>query len=425
MPTRREPSRSAPAPSGRSGALGAAPARIAFLTPEYATEHTRGGGLGAYVQRMARALVAHGHEVEVFTTDDETPHREERDGAILHRVPGARSLRWVRALLRLCRMLGLRRAALPLIAAVEAFRLARALAARERARGFDAVQSSEYRATGLFVSGRARRGRPHLVRASNDEAELAAHNGGDVRQRSWLDALQRRCLRRADVAYAPSRFLAEHYAARHGIELRVLRPPAFADSELGPPPDEPLPKRYFVHFGQLTPAKGTPDLAAALPRVWEQAPDFEMVWVGSDRAGRLPEWRARWGPRRRQVHWLGQLPRPALRAVVAAAEAAVLPSRFDNLPNTVIECLELGVPVIGTHGASVDELVEPGRGGALVPVGDPAALAAAIVHQWRTGALGERSAPAELPAALDPTAAVEGLLALAGLRDASGHERRR
>jgi glycosyltransferase involved in cell wall biosynthesis len=422
MSTRREPSGPAPTRGGHPRAHGAAPARFALLTREYATEHTLGGGLGAYVQRMTRALVAQGHEVEVFTTGGDATSREERDGAVLHRVPGALSLCWVRALLRLCRTPALRRAALPLIAGVDAFRLARALAARERARPFDAVQSSEFRATGLFVPGRARRGRPHLVRASSDETELTARNGGDVRARAWLDALQRRCLRRADVAYAPSRFLAEHYAARHGIRLRVLRPPAFADPVPGPPPEEALPKRYFVHFGQLTPAKGTPDLAAALPRVWEQAPDFEMVWAGSDRAGRLPGWRALWGPRCRQVHWLGPLPRSTLLAVVAAAEAAVLPSRFDNLPNTVIECLELGVPVIGTDGASVDELVGPGRGGALVPVGDPEALAAAIVRRWRSGA---PCARAELPAELDPAAAVEGLLALAGLWDGSGAQRRR
>jgi glycosyltransferase involved in cell wall biosynthesis len=160
--------------------------------------------------------------------------------------------------------------------------------------------------------------------------------------------------------------------------------------------------------------KGSGDLAEALPRVWEQAPDFEMVWVGSDREQRLPGWRALGGARRGQVHWLGELPHAQLLAVVAQAEASVLPTRFDNLPNTVIESLSFGVPVIGTIGASIEELVTPGRDGDLVPIADPRALAAAITARWHA-APSERCA--RLPAALDPAAAVDRLLALAGLHD--------
>ena len=98
--------------------------------------------------------------------------------------------------------------------------------------------------------------------------------------------------------------------------------------------------------------------------------------------------------------------------MVAQAEAAVLPSRFDNLPNSVIECLSLGVPVIGTDGASIDELVTSGRDGELVPIGDRAALAAAIVARWRAAPSERR---ARLPASLDPSAAIDRLLSLASL----------
>ncbi len=393
-------------------ARGVVPARFAFLTPEYTREDTLGGGLGAYVRNTAHALVAHGHEAEVFTTArGEAP---ESDGAArVHCVRDALSRRWVRATLLGLRALRLRRAAQALVVAVDAFALARALAARERSGRFDAVQSSDFGATGLFVAGRRRRIRPHLVRASNDQTELSLQNGGDPGWRAWIDVLQRRCLRRADVAYAPSRFLARHYAQRYGIPLRVASPPAPPRGTPSAPPGG-VPKRYFVHFGQLSPAKGSADLAAALPLVWEQAPDFEMVWVGIDRGQRLSDWRARWGARRGQVHWLGVLPHAQLLAVVAHAEAAVLPSRFDNLPNTVIECLSLGVPVIGTTGASIEELVTPGRDGELVPIADPRALAAAITARWRAA---PSARTARLPEALDAGAAVDRLLGLASLRD--------
>ena len=403
-----------PARSAARDALarGVVPARFAFLTPEYTRDETLRGGLGAYVRNAAHALAAQGHEAEVFTTAEAAaaaPHDEAR----VHHVRDARSRRWVRAVLLLLRALRVRRAVPVLVSAVNAWSLARALRARERRAGFDAVQSSDFGAAGLFVAGRQRRDRLHLVRASSDEAEVARQNGGGADYRVWLDALQRRCLRRADVAYAPSRFLARHYAERYGIHLRVASPPAPPLRAPGVPPDD-LPKRYFVHFGQLSPAKGSADLAAALPLVWEQAPDFEMVWAGIDRAQLLAGWRPSWGARRGQVHWLGELPNAQMMAVVAQAEAAVLPSRFDNLPNSVIECLSLGVPVIGTIGASIEELVTPGCDGDLVPIADHRALAAAIVARWRAAPSERHAGP---PAALDPVAAVNRLLAIASLHE--------
>ena len=99
----------------------------------------------------------------------------------------------------------------------------------------------------------------------------------------------------------------------------------------------------------------------------------------------------------------------------------MLPSRFDNLPNTVIECLALGVPVIGTIGASIEELVTPGRDGELVPIADPRALAAAITARWRAGAVA--SAARGCPPRSTRRAAVDRLLALASLRDGSRCER--
>jgi glycosyltransferase involved in cell wall biosynthesis len=394
-------------------ARGVVPARFAFVTPEYASERDpRDGGLASYVRNAARALAERGHEVEVFTSG-RAAGVEDDAGVRVQRVREAISWRWVRALLRVCRWLELRRAPTPLLVAVDALLLARALAEREQSDPFDAVQSTDQRATGLFIAGRVKSLRPHLVRASHDGSALAVQNGEDPARRSWLDALQRRCLRRADVAYAPSRRLARHYAERWNLPLRVARPPAPRLVVRDPAREDALPKRFFIHFGQITPAKGSGDLAAALPLVWEQEPDFEMVWAGVDRGQRLPAWRNAWGARRRQVHWLGSLPRPDLHAIVARADAAVLPTRFDNLPNAAIESLALGVPVIGTLGASVEELVTPGRDGDLVPIGDPIALAAAIVARWRA----PRERTARLPAALDPGVAADALLALAGLRD--------
>jgi len=64
---------------------------------------------------------------------------------------------------------------------------------------------------------------------------------------------------------------------------------------------------------------------------------------------------------------------------MAHAGVFVLSSRWEGLPSVLIEALFCGVPVVATDCLSGPrEILEGGRYGALVPVGNEDALAAAI-----------------------------------------------
>ena len=159
-----------------------------------------------------------------------------------------------------------------------------------------------------------------------------------------------------------------------------MRPPAYIEDQPASEVPFSLPSRFLIHFGQLIKLKGSDLLARALLIAWEKAPDITMVWCGSG-------WEIESGARCGQLIGSRPLYRTAFKAtvyaVLARAEAAVLPSQVDNLPNTVIESLLFGVPVVGSRGASIDELVEEGRTGYLVRVGDVVSLAEALVRVWQ------------------------------------------
>ncbi len=58
------------------------------------------------------------------------------------------------------------------------------------------------------------------------------------------------------------------------------------------------------------------------------------------------------------------------------AEAFVFPTNMDSAPNTLLEAVRMGLPVLATSVGGVPEIVD--GNGLLVPPGDPAALATAL-----------------------------------------------
>jgi len=73
-----------------------------------------------------------------------------------------------------------------------------------------------------------------------------------------------------------------------------------------------------------------------------------------------------------------------------AADAAVLPSDWENFPHAAVEALAAGTPVIATAVGGVAEIVESDVNGILVPAGDVDAFAAAMASLMRDGGLADR-----------------------------------
>ena len=67
-----------------------------------------------------------------------------------------------------------------------------------------------------------------------------------------------------------------------------------------------------------------------------------------------------------------------LAALYSMADLFVIPSLEDNLPNTVVEAMLCGVPVLGFDTGGIPELVEHQKTGFLAPARDVAALAQGI-----------------------------------------------
>jgi glycosyltransferase involved in cell wall biosynthesis len=82
-----------------------------------------------------------------------------------------------------------------------------------------------------------------------------------------------------------------------------------------------------------------------------------------------------------RVHSLGVLEGDeALACAYASADVFVAPSLEDNLPNTVIEAMAAGIPVVAYNAGGIPEIIDDGQNGLLAPVGRPEALAQTLAR---------------------------------------------
>lgn len=203
-----------------------------------------------------------------------------------------------------------------------------------------------------------------------------------------LFPLLKQALRRADAVVAVSSGVAADLA-RHVLRAdqraRPVPNPAFreqivADAGLATMhpwlQDDASP--VVLAAGRFDPIKGYPTLLAAFARV-VRARRVRLIILGD-------------GPERERLTALAGTLRiaefvdmPGFQrnpyAYMARAQVFVLSSRSEGMPNVLIEAMACGTPVVSTdcpHGPR--EILADGKWGRLVPVGDPKAMAAAILR---------------------------------------------
>ncbi|AFG36168.1 glycosyltransferase [Spirochaeta africana] len=155
---------------------------------------------------------------------------------------------------------------------------------------------------------------------------------------------------------------------------KAATPGAAAHAHVPPAPDSRPAVLRAIAVGRLAPQKGYDLLLQALQLV-QRPVQLRILGTGTEEAG-LREL-ASGLPAHVQVVFAGFSSAPA--AEMAAADVLLLPSRYEGLPNVVLEAGVLGLPVLAFDcPGGTAEIVHPGITGELIPCGDTAAFATAL-----------------------------------------------
>ncbi|MBL9032773.1 MAG: glycosyltransferase family 4 protein [Phycisphaerae bacterium] len=266
----------------------------------------------------------------------------------------------------------------------------------------------------------------------------------EVNRDAWLDdeiatleLAEDEAIRGADLVLSPTRALLDRVRTSIGpMPTAAVVPYPFLAREWAA--TEPAPdtseaharwaRPIILYYGRLEPRKGVALLVQAGQRALEAGLDATFRFIGADtriggggaasgsmlerlRAAIAPRWADRF-----EFH--PPRPRDALRSEIRAAASSgglcCFPSVWENFPNTCLEAMALGAPVLGSDAGGMAEIITPGESGLLFRSGDASDLAqsltSALADRARLAALGASGA-ARIAALCDPPTVVAATVA--------------
>ncbi|MCH2023536.1 MAG: glycosyltransferase [Saprospiraceae bacterium] len=168
---------------------------------------------------------------------------------------------------------------------------------------------------------------------------------------------------------------ATHKLIPYGIQTHIFKPYTkdFARDQLNIPKDKKI--ILFVAASVDGKRKGINYLLDALEKIKDKNVELAIIGKNINKLNLDPQ----------KSHELGYLSDENLIAMAyAAADVFVIPSIEDNLPNTVIESLCCGTPVIGFDIGGIPDMIIPGKNGEICSTIDSNCLADLIITSLKT-----------------------------------------
>lgn len=332
-----------------------------------------GGGAATATQAIARALVALHHVPHVLTAS----YRELRgstieDGIHIHRIPALRSRAEACSVTEMASFLG------------SALSRVRSLVRQHRIEGIVAFFS--------FPCG--------PVAWAADRPYVVSLRGGDVpgaepslaRTHALLAPIRRRVLKDALAVVANSEGLRGMAESADPVPVQVIPNGVdtvfFHPAETSSPPARPF---RWLFVGRFQAQKNLAWLLRQMASLRPVAPPFTLDLVGD---GPLRDTLVKQAAELGLadiVRWHGWKPRAELRSMYQAADALINPSLYEGMPNTVLEAMACGLPVLASRVAGNDTVVTEGTTGALFDLGDEGTFGERA-RQW----MNARELPARL-----------------------------
>jgi len=207
---------------------------------------------------------------------------------------------------------------------------------------------------------------------------IVNYRGGEAREYlAASGAWVKPSLAKAAGLVVPSGYLQQVFS-EFGVSSAVI--PNIIDLDIFYPAPDETPRATFnvVITRNLEPIYGIDTAIRAIAIVREQIPGVQLKIAGSGPQQRELEQLVKTLNLGDVVFFLGRLGRSEIVDLYHGADAMVNPTTVDNMPNSILEALACGVPVISTNVGGVPYIVRDGKTALLVAPDSEQEMAQAI-----------------------------------------------
>lgn len=354
---------------------------ILFTTYEFVTEKKPCGGCGHYIANIASILAAHGNKVTILVQSDYNRRFLWKEGVevIVFRYEYIASTGNILYEF-MDRYFNIEIAG----------RINQSLAFKKKIEEInrkEKINIIQYNGDHLEGWHKCKR-IPSVVRLSSISTwyKQAYNIHSDMKDLSWINSWESKWffypLVKADAVYAPSKCVADFVNSKLEKRVRVIESPGLIQAAVNENsnPDILQNKKYLLFFGRVCVLKGVDTIIRALPQILKEYPELYFVFAGNiERKGVELQIKKAAGEAINRVLILGEIKDSLkMQTLIKYSEACVLPSRADNLPNSCIEAMGLGKVVIGTYGASFEQMIQHKESGILIRTDSANALMKAV-----------------------------------------------
>lgn len=206
---------------------------------------------------------------------------------------------------------------------------------------------------------------------------------GKELQQNTKAKLERESAKRCNAVFAPSEVVAKKFGNDTGIDVKVIETPFLLERNIEDSRVYDLlfnNKKYILFYGTLIEYKGLGVIADAIYDILKSDSNLYIGIIGSGDGKLVGEIKENAKEYEKRVIYHDALGFSQLLPIIKNAQAIMLPSLTENFSNACVESMALEKIVIGTRGASFDQLIEDGVNGFLCDIGDADSLVNAVMR---------------------------------------------
>lgn len=343
---------------------------ICFVERGYPHSHGGGGGAGTRIQLIAHELVRRGHSVSVITAScEQCPSLSDDEGVSVYRHPQSAPLHWY------CSKLpGLDNFALSLRYLERGWQIKRTLDWLHNENPIDLVEFTE--GGDFWHAWKAPFARISYL--SGSRYTFLKESRRPVARRDWWQRrLELMFISRVEQVISPSATMLKlverelNKSLSNAVILSNPVDPRLLELPLDNPASSNEDSLIIMFAARNEWVKGGDVLLRAARTVHQAFPRAQFIFFGYHQsANGKPDY----------VTFHPFIPKEDLFKHYQRATICVIPSRWDNSPNTVYEAMAAGKPVVATNVGGIPEIVVNRKTGLLVEPGNSEQLAQALIQ---------------------------------------------